>query len=151
MTEKLRTSEFIKFALKILATRDHFKEETAQKLKLKGATNEEIEEVIKYLNKFNYLNDNALLREYAAEVAFKGKGINYLKQKLWEKGCQELLTLCNLDSFYTPEQEIAAAIKAASKIKSRDFEKMEQKLTSRGFSYSAVSAAVKHEKEKTSL
>ena len=104
---------------------------------------EEVTEVIGKLNKFKYLDDEKVLRKYVAEISAKGKGINYLKQKLFEKGCASLISSKNLAEFYPFEEECAAAEKAVLKLGNCEKEKLFQKLISRGFSASAAINALK--------
>lgn len=136
-------TNFFDFACRLLARRDYFTEEIRQKIIAKGATGEEAAETIAKLNKFNYLDDDKVLEKYVSEIIAKGKGINYLKQKLFEKGCSELISSKNLSDFYPFEEECAAAGKALSKLGNCEKEKLVQKLISRGFSTSAAIEAVK--------
>lgn len=135
--------KFFDFACRLLAKRDYFTEELRQKITAKGATAEETANVIEKLNRFNYLDDSKVLRKYITEIIAKGKGINYLKQKLYEKGCRSLLSSYNLSEFYTFEEECSTAQKALLKIHENEKEKLAAKLVSRGFSVSAALEAVK--------
>ena len=136
-------TKFFDFACRLLAKRDYFTEELRQKIVAKGASSEETVEVIERLNKFNYLDDKKVLRKFVSEIAARGKGINYLKQKLFEKGCSDLIYSYSLAEFYPFEEECAAAGKALSKLGNCEKEKLVQKLISRGFSTSAAIEAVK--------
>jgi len=136
-------TKFFDFACRLLARRDYFTDEIRQKIFDKGATLEEVTEVIEKLNKFNYLDDEKVLRKYVAEISAKGKGINYLKQKLFEKGCASLISSKNLAEFYPFEEECAAAEKVILKLGNCEKEKLFQKLISRGFSASAAINALK--------
>ncbi len=136
-------TKFFDFACRLLARRDYFTDEIRQKIFDKGATLEEVTEVIEKLNKFNYLDDEKVLRKYVAEISAKGKGINYLKQKLFEKGCVSLISSKNLAEFYPLEEECAAAEKVVLKLDNCEKEKLFQRLVSRGFSTAAALHAVK--------
>ena len=137
-------SKFFDFACKLLSKRDYFTEEIAQKIKEKGATAPETAEVIEKLNKYGYLDDNKVLEKYVAEIVAKGKGINYLKRKLYEKGCSELISSKNLADFYPFDEECAAAAKALAKLHETETNKLVAKLVSRGFSVSAALRAAKN-------
>ena len=137
------SGRFFDFACRLLAKRDYFTEELRQKIIAKGATAEEAAAAIEKLNKFNYLDDSKVLRKYISEISAKGKGINYLKQKLYEKGCSALLYSIDLAGFYPFEEECAAAEKALAKLGECEEEKLVSKLVSRGFSLSAALNAVK--------
>ena len=89
------------------------------------------------------MDDEKVLRKYVSEISAKGKGINYLKQKLYEKGCASLISSLNLAEFYPFEEEVEAAKKALSKIHESEKEKLVAKLISRGFSTAAAIEAVK--------
>ena len=137
------SGRFFDFACRLLAKRDYFTEELRQKIIAKGATAEEAAAAIEKLNKFNYLDDSKVLRKYISEISAKGKGINYLKQKLYEKGCSSLISSYNLAEFYPFEEECAVAEKALAKLGECEEEKFVSKLVSRGFSLSAALNAVK--------
>ena len=138
-----QSAKFFDFACRLLARRDYFTEEMRQKITAKGATSEEAAKAIEKLNKFRYLDDEKVLKKYISEISAKGKGINYLKQKLYEKGCASLISSLNLADFYPFEEEVEAAKKALSKIHESEKEKLVAKLISRGFSTAAASEAVK--------
>jgi len=137
------SDRFFDFACRLLAKRDYFTEELRQKIIAKGATAEEAAEAIGKLNRFNYLDDSKVLRKYISEISAKGKGINYLKQKLYEKGCSSLISSYNLAEFYPFEEECTAAEKTLAKLGKFEEEKLVSKLVSRGFSLSAALNAVK--------
>ena len=137
------SDRFFDFACRLLARRDYFTEEMRQKILAKGATEEEAAAAIEKLNKFKYLDDAKVLKKYISEISAKGKGINYLKQKLYEKGCSALISSYDLAEFYPFEEEVEAAKKALSKIHECEKEKLVAKLISRGFSTAAAIVAVK--------
>lgn len=140
------SGRYFDFACRLLAKRDYFTEELRKKILDKGATAEEAAEAIEKLNKFKYLDDTKVLKKYVSEISAKGKGINYLKQKLYEKGCSSLLSSLNLAEFYPFEEECAAAEKALAKLGECEEEKLVPKLVSRGFSIPAALDAVKKRK-----
>ena len=133
-----QSDKYFDFACRLLAGRDYFTEELRQKILVKGATDDEADKVIEKLNKFNYLDDTKVLRKYVSEISVKGKGINYLKQKLYEKGCSALLSSFDLTEFYPFEEECAAAEKALAKLGKCEEKKLVSKLVSRGFSLPAA-------------
>ncbi len=137
------SDKFFDFACRLLARRDYFTEELRKKILDKGATAEEAAAAIEKLNRFNYLDDSKVLRKYISEISSKGKGINYLKQKLYEKGCSSLISSYNLAEFYPFEEECTAAEKTLAKLGKFEEEKLVSKLVSRGFSLSAALNAVK--------
>lgn len=138
-----QSDKYFDFACRLLAGRDYFTEELRQKILAKGATTEETATTIEKLNRFNYLDDTKVLKKYISEIISKGKGINYLKQKLYEKGCSALLYSLDLAEFYPFEEECAAAEKALLKLGECEEEKLVSKLVSRGFSLPAALDVVK--------
>ena len=128
-------TKFFDFACRLLAKRDYFTGEIRQKILAKGASAEETEKVIEKLNKFKYLDDEKVLRKYVAEIS--------AKQKLFEKGCSDIISSKNLALFYPPDEETAAAEKALMKLENCEKEKLVRKLISRGFSMTAAIEAVR--------
>jgi len=133
-----KANDLIKFALKLLSVRDYFSCELIKRLKKKDDSIENIEKVIDYLNKFKYLNDVAVLERYAQEIFKKQKGINYLKKKLYDKGCAELVSGSDLSVVYSKEMEKTAARKMATSMKSYTVEKIVGRMKSRGFSSDVI-------------
>lgn len=133
--------ELIRFALKLLAGRDYFKGEIKNRLKEKGVSEGDIELVVEYLNKFKYINDDKTLEKYVSEMVRKGKSINYLKKKLYEKGCSDLFH--DLEIMYTPSMEERAAMEFCSRLKKEDAATIRKKLNSSGFSYRTISVVLK--------
>lgn len=138
-----QSDKYFDFACRLLARRDYFTEELRQKILAKGATTEETATTIEKLNRFNYLDDTKVLKKYISEIISKGKGINYLKQKLYEKGCSALISSHNLAEFYPFEEECTVAEKALLKLGECEEEKLVSKLVSRGFSLPAALDVVK--------
>lgn len=143
--------QFIDFAFRLLAKRDYFTEELKNKILQKGAAPEEADEIIEYISKFNYLNDIKVMESFVSEIKAKGKGTNYLRQKLYEKGCSSLLSSTDLSAFYPQEEEIEIAEKALMKIRCDEPEKLVSKLISRGFSPAAAISAAKRFPKKQLL
>ncbi|HDT11519.1 MAG TPA: regulatory protein RecX [bacterium] len=136
MTEKANSNidGFLKTALKLLSVRDYFSCELKRKLTQKGAAIAEVEKVMEYIYEYRYIDDESTLRKYSDELAVKSKGFNYLKKKLFEKGCSELLGIFDLRKFYTKDMEMASALKWIEKHGKPDMETVQRKLASRGFS-----------------
>ncbi|MBR6244423.1 RecX family transcriptional regulator [bacterium] len=134
--------KFTDYAYRLLAARDLFSGDLARRLRDKGASEEETEIVVNKLRDLNYLDDERLLRNFAREVVSRGKGINYLRQKLYEKGCADLLKSVDLSEFFSYEDELKSAAETIKKLAENDPQKLQRKLASRGFSYSAISAAM---------
>lgn len=138
---------YIRFALKLLARRDHFSGEIKNRLKEKGALENDIVMVMEYLNKYKYVNDFITLEKYVSEMVRKGKGVNYLKKKLYEKGCRELFK--DLEIIYTPSIEENAAEKVCLKLKNEETAAIRKKLNSFGFSSQTISRVLKKLKKES--
>lgn len=140
------TKQLIKSALRLLGARDHFSAEIVTKLKSKGATDDQVAEVLEYLNKFKYLNDIKTLSKFAGEIASSGKGVNFFKRKLYEKGVLELFS----KDVFPVETELTAAKIFIKKRGITDGDEILKKLLSRGFSNEAAFLILKElKKEKT--
>ena len=145
--EETDTRQLIKSALKLLSQRDHFSSEIISKLKAKKATSSQVEEVLEYLKKFKYLNDLKTLRIFAEEISSEGRGVNYLKRKLFEKGALELFSR----DLFPVETEMAAARIFIKKRRLSDGNEILKKLLSRGFSNEAVFLILKELKKEEVL
>jgi len=121
-----------------LSVRDYFSCELIKRLKKKDDSTENIEKAMNYLNKFNYIDDEAVLEKYVQEIFKKQKGINYLKKKLYDKGCAELVSGSDLSVVYSKEMEKIAARKMAGSMKSYTVEKIVGRMKSRGFSSDVI-------------
>jgi SOS response regulatory protein OraA/RecX len=143
LMETTDTKQFIKYALKLLGVRDHFSSEIISKLKVKKANAAQVEEVLEYLNKFKYLDDIKTLRKFALEVASAGRGVNYFKKKLYDKGALEFFSR----DVFPIETEISAARVFIKKLKTPDGDEILKKLLSRGFSNEAVFLILKELKK----
>lgn len=129
-----KLNDLIKFALKLLSVRDYFSYELIKRLKKKDENVENVEKTMEYLNKFNYIDDAYTLEKYVQEIFKKQRGINYLKKKLYDKGCGELVSGSDLSAVYSKEMEKIAARKMAEAMKSYTVEKIVGRMKSRGFS-----------------
>jgi SOS response regulatory protein OraA/RecX len=133
-----REKELIRAALKLLSIRDYFSCELAGKLSGKGATSSEIEKTMEYINRFKYIDDDAVLNKYSEELAGKLKGFYYLKKKLFEKGCSELIEKYDLRKYYTKEMENQSARKCLEKLSGRDRTAIQRSLVSKGYSLEII-------------
>ena len=128
-----KINDLIKFALKLLSVRDYFSCELVNKLKKKEESQEKIKDVMIYLNEYNYLKDEETLRKYALELSEKSRGINYLKKKLFEKGCGELFSDNMISKIYSRDMEKDAAERLAKSMSGYSVKKIVGRLKSRGF------------------
>lgn len=138
ITIRMKTDNLIRFALKLLSVRDYFSCEIANKLEKKDAEQEDIKKVLEYLYKYSYLNDDFVLSRFASEVFNKLRGVNYLKKKLFDKGCGELFSDAQIIKVYSVEMEKEAAKKLAESMGEYPVEKIVGRLKSRGFRTEAI-------------
>jgi len=123
-------------AFKLLTKKDYFKSELKEKLKKKGFKEADIDNVINYLEKEGYINDESLLERYKQLAIEKGESPLKLKSKLYSKG------ISNIEFSY--DEELQACINRIKKYnKSRDFQSIIKYLLNRGFSYSVASEVAK--------
>ncbi|RMD47385.1 MAG: regulatory protein RecX [Aquificota bacterium] len=123
------------YAFKLLSKKDYFSSELRYKLIQKGYSEEEIDEVINYLQKEGYINDENLILRYKERAIEKGESPSRLKSKLYRKGI-------NIEFSY--EEEFESAINRIKKYKgSKDFNSIVKYFINRGFSYSVASEIAK--------
>jgi regulatory protein len=120
-----------------LSKRDYFKEELKNKLLSKGYGEAEVNEVINYLEKNGYINDEELFKRYREKYLEKGYSPLKLKSKLVSKGYSGF----NNQEF-SFEEELQSALNRLSKYKKeKDFYSVVKYLVNRGFSYSVAKEA----------
>lgn len=81
-----KMSEALKYAYKLLGKSSYTKYEVKEKLRKRHYSNEIIEEVIKKLLDFNYLNDEQYVKEFAQLMESKGYGPKRIEDTLKKKG-----------------------------------------------------------------
>ncbi len=124
-------------AFKLLSKRDYFSKELKNKLIQKGFKENEVEEVIKYLQKEGYLDDQKLLERYKELSIQKGESPLKLKSKLYRKG------ITDIEFSYEEELEAALTLLENKFKKEKNYPNVVKFLKNRGFSYSVIQEAVK--------
>jgi len=81
-----KMAEALKYAYKLLGKSSYTKFEVKEKLRKRHYPNEIIEEVIKKLLDFNYLNDEQYVKEFAQLMESKGYGPKRIEDTLKKKG-----------------------------------------------------------------
>lgn len=140
MTSKSNNDQLtthLNYAYRLLAKRNYFTGEIQKKLLGKGCEKHVVLKIIERLNELKYLNDMHTLESYTKEIKTKRKGPHYLKQKLYEKSCAELLTNTALRELYPVEEEIEIIKKVIPSLKGTR-EKIMRKLSNRGFTVEAI-------------
>lgn len=121
-----------------------------------GTERDFVEETIKFLDEMAFLDDEYYVENLVQELMEKGKGINYIKQKAWERkveteDLEEVLNRTEFRELYKESFEKAESrIKASSSYLTReeDWRKKQfltQRLMQTGFTYGDISTYLTEE------
>ncbi len=124
-------------ALRLLARRDHFSTELAQKLREKGFSGQEIASTIERLMKMRYLDDRRALAAFAEEMKRHQKGFLLLLKKLMERDARRLFDETELRVAYPLAEERQIARELSQKMRWAP-EENRRRLHNRGFSGEAI-------------
>ncbi|MCK5123379.1 MAG: regulatory protein RecX [Candidatus Pacebacteria bacterium] len=109
-------NQAIKFAIKLLSIRKRSVFEMRNRLKRKEFGNDVIDEVIKELFEYKYLNDEKFAEAYINDrINFNPRGSFLIKKELREKGVAENIVDQKIKELFPEEKEIELARKAAEK------------------------------------
>lgn len=128
-------------AINYLGLRMRSKNEIIRYLQGKDYSNYVIRDVIDKLIKYNYINDEAFVREYVGSMS-KTRSSRRIKSDLMRMGIEDALIGAGLDGL---EGQDAAADKAAEKyLKRREFDrnKLAAHLQSKGFSWDVIRGVI---------
>lgn len=111
--EQTSLSRYLNYALWLLGRRNYHSAEVKEKLKKKGATQEQIGKVLEKLFRFNYVNDAHYITSYLHyELTRKPQGLYLLKQKLIQKRIPIVEIENALENFpYDEEEQITRALR----------------------------------------
>ena len=130
-------------AVDLLARQDQSENRLRQKLTLRKYPEDEINNAIEKLKKYNYLNDQrACSNQFELMYQSNRYSVKQICYKLYQLGFdQQLIDSCKPED-YEEHDEAAALHLLKSKFKSiPEDKKILQFLSTKGFSYSVVSAA----------
>ena len=131
-------------ATDLLARQDHSEARLRQKLKIRKYSEEEIDEAINFLKKYNYLNDERAC-SYQFDIMYQSKrySMRQICAKLLSLGFEEdLIYKCKPED-YEEHEEVTAVHLLQTRFKSpAEVKKMQQFLYTKGFDYSTISSAV---------
>jgi regulatory protein len=117
----------LKFAIKLLSIRKRSIFEIRKRLKQKEFENDTIDEVIRELLEYKYLNDKEFAEAYINDrINFNPRGSFLVKKELREKGVAENIIDEKIKKLFPEEKEIELAKKATEKklaTLSKDLEK----------------------------
>lgn len=102
-------------ALLYLSHRERSEAEVREHLKGKEFSTEEVEEVLRYLKEFNYLNEERYCEAFLRMGTAKGRGPLRLKQELRMKGISSEVVEGQLADYFEGGQEKENALKEARK------------------------------------
>lgn len=127
--------------MKLLATRDHFRLEIEQKLRVRGYEGDEITATLAELERRGYLNDAAAARAYVRGRVAKGNGRARLAAELGVRGVTGELAREVLAEL-VPEDDTEAARAAARRTSTKDPAALARRLERKGFSGKAIRVVV---------
>lgn len=138
------------YTIWLLARRSYHSAQLREKLKKRGAQQEEAEEIINHLHELRYINDEQYLQSYINQtIQQKPQGSRMLRQKLRQKGITGPAVDLNLKAVDEQEKELATAAfqKKLQKITppytKKHQEKLYRFLISRGFSLRTATQLIK--------
>lgn len=126
-------------AVKLLATRTHFRAELARKLAARGYEEEEVAGALEELAARRYLDDEAAGREYLRGRLGRNYGAARLVAELGERGLP-MATARALVAENLPEDELAQVQQAAARLAGKHPDAIARHLARRGFSSAVISA-----------
>lgn len=138
----------LKYALSLLARRDHFSTELIQKLVEKGFSRNDAEVTAGKLTERRFLDDARVLALYADEMKRHQKGFLFFAMKLMAKKARSLFSDRELRAVYTVGEERAIAHALAAKMRWKENE-IRRRLASRGFSAEAAGHAGRNNDDQT--
>ncbi|GEM46196.1 regulatory protein RecX [Deinococcus cellulosilyticus] len=140
--KSITLEELKAYAFRALAQKQLSEHELRTRLKRRGATPEQSDQLIELLKGYGYLNDQEVARTLARK---RGVGRGYIQQKLYEKGVKASAKTLRDDE--TEEEELQALIDRNLEKWQRDGEKGFRRavgfLVRRGFEYGKVLTLLK--------
>nr|WP_301335099.1 regulatory protein RecX [Holtiella tumoricola] len=111
-----------------------------------------IEEVISFLKKYSYINDENFVKRYMnSKVKYNHKSLRKVQSELYSKG----IVVSDLETYkekYAEEEEenilyFLNKFKYSSELEYKDKQKIINRILTRGFSYSAVERCIRRQNE----
>ncbi len=125
------------YAFKLLSKRDYFSFELKNKMLSKGFSEDDIEEVIRYLKEEGYIDDKYLKERVKEKNLKKGKGSLYIRKKLYSKSGDDI------DISFDEELEAALYALRFKYKKDREYKEIVKFLSYRGFRYEVIQEAIR--------
>lgn len=138
MDNRLDYEEVKDKALTLLEFRSHSEQELRQKLRQKGAEDDDIDRVMVFLKEYNFINDADYAKRLAADlVNLKKFGLYRVRSELKSKGIDEEIISLTLEGMDTDEEQTLLPL--VEKKLGGDFEKKNVDRTIRYFLYRGYS------------
>ncbi|WP_020406389.1 regulatory protein RecX [Hahella ganghwensis] len=133
-------------ALRLLGRREHSEHEIREKLCLRGASGEQVDEVIEYLKDGNYLSNRRYAEMIIRRRASQGYGLRKISYELAGKGVSRGDIQDSLKSLDFDWCEVAASMLRKKyrnySEKPTDIQKQQRFLQQRGFEFDEIKAAM---------
>ena len=145
---KIKTYKLLKYARSLLIKRRYSEKAIRQKLYLKEATKEEVDEIIKSLKDSHLIDDKSYVEDFVSEMKRRGYGKNKIILKLKEKG---IFKENFEDIIFLEEEEVSRARSWIKKLEKK-YQKypynarrrhIQSALTSQGFDLDVIEIAMK--------
>ncbi len=150
-------NDALKFAMKLITLRKRSVFEIKTRLKKKEYESNIIEQVIKELKGYKYIDDEDFAESYINDrMNFRPCGRFLIKNELQERGIEENIIEIKISELVSEERELESAKKLARQKfkaisekteKSKTIQKIKAYLQSKGYSFDVISQAVKNEIE----
>lgn len=138
-------------ALSILGYRSHSEYELRQKLKQKGAADEDIDNAVEFLKQYNFINDAEFARRYAHDlINLKKFGAYRVRRELEMKGIDSETIEITLQSFDDDEEERLAPLvekKLGGNFDRKNIDKTIRYFSYRGYSFDAIRHCIDYAKQ----
>ncbi len=144
-----------KYALYLLTDMDRSEHQLREKLKKKEYSEEIVEETIRYVKSFGYIDDKRYIRRFT-EVSLEGKSLRRIKYDLIKKGLDRNLIDETIQEIGDIDQRSLIRTLAEKKYRSlkeedpNRYRKTAQFLAGKGFSSEDIFQVLDHLKEMTS-
>ncbi|MCX7705330.1 MAG: recombination regulator RecX [bacterium] len=132
-----KNNSAFRYALKILGISERSEFKLKESLRKKGYNQEEISEAIRLLKKNNLINDERFSELLIEKYIKKGKGINYIRHVLSDKGIPDDIISTTLARMYPESLEYKKAKELLSSLK-KPFRKALITLSNAGFSEQTI-------------
>ena len=81
---------YLKYAFKLTSSKNYSKHQIKEKLLKKGANEDQIEDIIDKLIKYNLIDDKELVKEILEYSDYKHYGFNRIKEEMFKKGISSI-------------------------------------------------------------